>query len=190
MPDVSGDSGVLIIKDLQITFLLLFTFISLGVASLLIHLSFDSALMKLCDQHSCDSFLSNQKETLSVSDMSLARELTLRCLAGLKQAIPQILSLIETLNKEMDKGTLLQSSVAPWFLNCIYRAAVALSWMGHSSTAEEMEMYATAKVTCVSMLRRMSNRWNVAGMYHSALLNFLEHFFFRCFFSVLYTKTQ
>lgn len=121
--------------------------------------------MKLADQHSCDAFQPDETATRSRSDLALARTLTIQCREAMQDIIVHILSLVEKLSTQMTDSTVTQACLAPWFLNCIYRAGVALSWIGYEKTPEELEKYAQAKTACVAILQLSNTRWKIAGMY-------------------------
>lgn len=126
---------------------------------------FFSALMKLADQHSCDAFQPDETATQSRSDLALARTLTIQCREAMQEMLIRILSLVEKISTEMTDSIVTKACLAPWFLNCIYRAGVALSWIGYEKTPEELEKYAQAKTACAAILQLSNERWKIAGMY-------------------------
>lgn len=126
--------------------------------------------MKLNDYHSCDSFASNNSGSLSMHDMALARDLAIKCQAAMKKTMSQIVSLVTVIYSSVDSGQLTEARLAPWLLNCVYRAVVGLSWIGSSSAPEKAEEYKNAKSICIDMLQRVDKRWKMAGELNDELL--------------------
>lgn len=125
-----------------------------------------SALMKLADQHSCETFATRGREVLDMDTMTLARNITVRCRDIMDATIGHILFLVEKISKTGHLMTLgeRRPGASPLVLHCIYRAIVAQSWMASATSPDISHKYAPGKLLCIELLQQANLRWKAAGL--------------------------
>lgn len=119
--------------------------------------------MKLSNHHSCDSF--TEGTPLEVEAVPIAHACTERSLHIMKETSGQVVYFVQILEQRVLVSGM--HSLSPLVLHCIYRAAIALSWMAKESNEEK---YATGKLICIGMLERADARWKAAGSVFSTML--------------------
>lgn len=135
-----------------------------------------SALMKLCDHHSCDSFAIYNDRALDVTEMALAREIALRCQSIMKDCIVKAMSFIEVLGEMVQDQESIENlaSLSPWFLDSIYQCLANVVYLMATTPAVEASGYPSQVSLCMDLLRKANQRWNVAGAYLEAI-DLIEH---------------
>ncbi|QYS95142.1 Zn(2)-C6 fungal-type domain-containing protein [Trichoderma simmonsii] len=135
-----------------------------------------SALMKLCDHHSCDSFAIYNDRALDVTEMALAREIALRCQSIMKDCIFKAMSFIEVLGEMVQDQESMENlaSLSPWFLDSIYQCLANIVYLMATTPAVEASGYPSQVSLCMDLLRKANQRWNVAGTYLEAI-DLIEH---------------
>ncbi|KAL7811964.1 fungal-specific transcription factor domain-containing protein [Trichoderma gracile] len=130
-----------------------------------------SALMKLCDHHSCDSFAIYNERALDVSEMALAREIALRCQAIMKDCIAKAMTFVEVLSEMVKDQESIENvaSLSPWFLDSIYQCLANLVYLMATSVSADASGYTSQVSLCLELLRKANRRWNVAGAYLEAI---------------------
>ncbi|KAE8392889.1 hypothetical protein BDV23DRAFT_170548 [Aspergillus alliaceus] len=118
-----------------------------------------SALFKLANHHSCDMF-NEAGEYLELDAAPRVHECTRRSLQMTKDTCERVVSLIQDLSGRLTRTAL--ESVSPLMLQCVYSCASNLAWMARETN--DMQ-YTAGKHLCEDMLRAMSVRWRVAGVY-------------------------
>jgi hypothetical protein len=117
-----------------------------------------SAIMKLAENHSCDS----QKEsthTTNVEVVDLARERVERSLQILKDISAKITIFAERVQQQVSLSG--AEKISPFVLHCIYRADMILAWLFHETGDEK---YSNGKDICNRLLQTIDVRWKTAGM--------------------------
>jgi hypothetical protein len=112
--------------------------------------------MKLSDYRSCESF--SEGRPLGIEEVPVARECTKLSLHIMKETSRQVVYFVQILEEHQLVSGL--HSLSPLVLHCVYRAAIALSWMAKETNEEQ---YATGRLICVRMLEKADARWKVAG---------------------------
>jgi hypothetical protein len=132
-----------------------------------------SALMKLTDYHSCDSFVERRAGVgektsiqLSMADLGIARECTERSLQIMKETMMRIVTFVNVITHHRSQSQ--NEPLSPLILHCIYRATCALEWMGDevsgcTGSPEEAARFRDGRRMCETMLREMQWRWRGAG---------------------------
>ncbi|PTB78872.1 fungal-specific transcription factor domain-containing protein [Trichoderma longibrachiatum ATCC 18648] len=130
-----------------------------------------SALMKLCDHHSCDSFAIYNDRALDVAEMALAREIALRCQAIMKDCIAKAMAFVEVLGEMVQDQESIENlaSLSPWFLDSIYQCLANLVYLTATSASADASGYTSQVSLCLELLRKVNRRWNVAGAYLEAI---------------------
>ncbi|OJJ35901.1 hypothetical protein ASPWEDRAFT_183896 [Aspergillus wentii DTO 134E9] len=118
-----------------------------------------SALLKLANNHACD-MLTEESQCLEPDIAPRVRECMQKCLNTIKDVAGRVLLFSQNLGQILSQNRL--DSVSPLVLHCIYACAVDLSWMALETENEE---YTAGKLACVEILRTISSRWKVAGVY-------------------------
>jgi hypothetical protein len=131
-------------------------------------LTLSSAVMKLCENHSCDGFaedadplnLSHSVETkVRMSEsVSIMQECTERSLQMLKETSLKIISFAEKVEQHV--SLLGVEKISPFVLHCIYRAMITLSWLAFETGDQK---YTPGKLMCQRLLQRIDVRWKAAG---------------------------
>ncbi|UKZ45921.1 hypothetical protein TrVGV298_000115 [Trichoderma virens] len=130
-----------------------------------------SALMKLCDHHSCDSFAIYNDRALDVAEMALAREIALRCQSIMKDCIAKAMSFVEVLREMVQDQESIENlaSLSPWFLDSIYQCLANIVYLMATTPAVEASGYPSQVSLCMDLLRKANQRWNVSGAYLEAI---------------------
>ncbi|KAM0522953.1 hypothetical protein ACHAPE_001442 [Trichoderma viride] len=129
-----------------------------------------SALMKLCDHHSCDSFAIYNERSLDVSELALAREIALTCQSIMKDCIVKAMSFLDVLREMIQDADL--ASLSPWFLDSLYQCLANIAYLMATSPAVEASGYSSQASLCLNLLQKANQRWNVAGYATAATGNF------------------
>ncbi|KAK6452913.1 hypothetical protein FP744_10009164 [Trichoderma asperellum] len=126
-----------------------------------------SALMKLCDHHSCDSFAIYNDRSLDVSELALAREIALTCQSIMKDCIVKAMSFLDVLREMIQdqESTADLASLSPWFLDSLYQCLANIVYLMATSPAVGASEYPSQASLCLDLLRKANQRWNVAGAY-------------------------
>ncbi|KAH7325670.1 hypothetical protein B0I35DRAFT_420912 [Stachybotrys elegans] len=119
-----------------------------------------SALLKLYDNHSCDSYSRTLQGTASPRELSLRREVTEDSVRRGRETVEVLLGFRSILEPRDD---------APWMLHCFYKSAANLAWYGSAVSPLEAQTLGSKKATCVDFLQSASKRWRVADAYLEAL---------------------
>ncbi|KAL7919735.1 fungal-specific transcription factor domain-containing protein [Trichoderma austrokoningii] len=122
-----------------------------------------SALMKLCDHHSCDSFAIYNDRSFDVSELALAREIALTCQSTMKNCVVKAMSFIDVLGEMMQDANL--ASLSPWFLDSLYQCLANIVYLVATSPALESSKYSAQASICLDLFQKANQRWNVAGAY-------------------------
>ncbi|PYI07086.1 hypothetical protein BO78DRAFT_444274 [Aspergillus sclerotiicarbonarius CBS 121057] len=115
-----------------------------------------SALLKLSDSHSCDSF--PEEKSFDISAAPIMRQCTDISLQIMKRVSTEIVSMVQMMDRHVQAKEADQFS--PLELHCIYRAAATMAWMGLNTGDEQ---YMIGKGICIEWLGFMSSRWRTAG---------------------------
>lgn len=125
-----------------------------------------SALLKMGNRYTCESFTRDRKQSRSPDDDAKAREIIASAWHLLKAASDRVVTLIEEMRQwQTDYASPSEVSVGfcPWSLDCAYKAAVATVRLGVASSMENAADFAAKKAVCVDLLTRASVEWKLAG---------------------------
>jgi hypothetical protein len=118
-----------------------------------------SALLKLYDNHSCDSFVGPNRDSLGVRELALQHEITQFSVQGLKVTTTRVISFQKTLQSRLDATDC--EPVSPLILNCFYRTSIVVTWLSSATSPDDEGLYAANKRLCVDVLGKVSRRWKV-----------------------------
>ena len=121
-------------------------------------LRFSSALIKLGENHSCDSFTGGRQ--MSVEEIPITRQVTELSLHIVKETAQRIVVFMQVLNEDLPVSDL--SELCPLLFHCVYRTAVTMSWMTSQGHGEQCK---AGEKICLNFLRRADARWKAAGIY-------------------------
>ncbi|KAH8691530.1 hypothetical protein BGW36DRAFT_54062 [Talaromyces proteolyticus] len=133
-----------------------------------------SALMKVSEFHSCDSFA--KEKPLDAGAFALARQCTAKAVLIMKQTAAQIISFVQVLNESLLLEERNLPTLSPLFFHCVYRAAAALTWVSSETSGAEREQYIHGISLCVEILQRAEARWKSADAYLEALRIMAQYF--------------
>lgn len=119
-----------------------------------------SALLKLYDNHSCDSFLNKDREKLSAAELALQRKITQDSVQGLKETIARVVSFQHMISSSSASQGSYQ--LAPWIAHCFYRSSVAFTWIGSAVSLQDGSEFFAKKLLCINGLTNLGTRWKIA----------------------------
>jgi hypothetical protein len=122
-----------------------------------------SALLKLYDNHSCDSYARTLQGRPCAEELSLRREVTEDCVARGRKTVERVLELCSILASRRASSSEPSWDDAPWMLHCFYKSAANLIWYASSVSPLEEQAHSSQKAKCVATLQSASRRWKVAG---------------------------
>jgi hypothetical protein len=125
-----------------------------------------SALMKLYDNHSCDSFATKSNDVSDLESLKGIYEITEMCRKRIIDTVSRILNFLEAVKALLEQGQESEANsptLAPWLSPCVYRASAALAWIGSAASYQEEWKTARDKAVCVNILQKLDEDWSIAG---------------------------
>ena len=97
-----------------------------------------------------------------MTEVGIARDISITCQATLEQALSLVLEFVEVLLRSRDLYRL--ECLSPWILDCIYQSIANFTYFASSVSEEAASQYQAKKEMCLEFLQQANKRWKIAGM--------------------------